>query len=127
VAIAPAADLEGIWTDASIWLDGRRFPEPYVGGPPSEFPERYEAATPFRFARPDAPPTLIVTGSIDHLVRPARVISVAERLAAAGVDVRLVVVPYADHGFDGQSNGVGAQVLEALVPTFLEEVLATSP
>jgi hypothetical protein len=51
------------------------------------------------------------------------VIAVAERLTTAGVDVRLVVVPYADHGFDGQSNGVGAQLMEAIVPAFLEDAL----
>lgn len=126
IAISPAADLEGIWADGTLQIQGRRFPEAYVGGPPAEFPERYEAATPFRLARPDAPPTLIVTGGIDHLVRPARVIGLAERLTSAGVDVRLVVVPYADHGFDGEANGLGAQVLEVIVPAFLAEVLVAS-
>ena len=123
VAISPAADLEGIWADRTLEIDGRPFPETYIGGPPSEFPDRYEAASPFRYAAPDAPPTLIVAGTIDHLVRPARVISLAERLAAAGVDVRLVMVPFADHGFDGHPNGLGTQVLEVVVPAFLAEVL----
>lgn len=123
VAISPAADLEGIWSDRTLEIDGRPFPEAYVGGSPSEFPDRYEAASPFRHAGPDAPPTLIVAGTIDHLVRPTRVISLAERLAAAGVDVRLLMVPFADHGFDGQPNGVGTQVLEVVVPAFLAEAL----
>jgi hypothetical protein len=32
-----------------------------------------------------------------------------------------VVVPFADHGFDGPPNGFGAQVLETTVPAFLDE------
>jgi dipeptidyl aminopeptidase/acylaminoacyl peptidase len=123
VGISPAADLEGIWADGTLEIGGRPFPETYVGGPPSEFPDHYEAASPFRYAGPDAPPTLIVAGTIDHLVRPARVISLAERLAAAGVDVRLLMIPYADHGFDGHPNGIGTQVLESVIPAFLAEAL----
>ncbi|HSL97006.1 MAG TPA: alpha/beta hydrolase, partial [Candidatus Deferrimicrobiaceae bacterium] len=72
VAIAPAADLEGIWEDRTLFVEGRPFPEAYVGGTPDDVPERYEAATPFHLAEPESPPTLIVGGAIDHLVRPAR-------------------------------------------------------
>jgi hypothetical protein len=42
------------------------------------------------------------------------------------VDVRLVVVPYADHGFDGEPEGVGMQVLEVMVPAFLTEFAAVT-
>jgi acetyl esterase/lipase len=124
VAVSPAADLAGIWADGTLTVDGRPFPEAYVGGSPATYPERYEAASPFRLLRVDLPPTLIVTGANDHLVLPARVTGLADRIGAAGADCRLVVVPFADHGFDGPPNGFGAQLLEGLVPAFFAELTA---
>lgn len=32
---------------------------------------------------------------------------------------RLDIVPFADHGFDGFSNGVGAHLEAALLPAFI--------
>jgi acetyl esterase/lipase len=122
IAIAPAADLAGIWADRTLWFGDRPFPEAYIGGPPSEYPDRYAAASPFDLIRPGLPPTLIVTGANDHLVLPIRVTSLADRLTAGGADTTLIVVPFADHGFDGPSNGFGAQLLEVVVPNFLDDV-----
>jgi acetyl esterase/lipase len=122
VAVAPAADLEGIWQDKTLLVADRPFPEEYVGGPPSEFPARYAAASPFRLIRADLPPTLLLAGENDHLVRLPRVLRIAEALRAAGADVRLLVVPYAEHGFDGLPNGFGSQVELQIVPAFVAEV-----
>ncbi len=116
VAVAPAADLEGIWSDRTLWFDGKPFPEAYIGGPPSQYPERYTSASPFKMARPGMPPTLIVAAGNDHLVVPARVTGLADRLRAGGVETTLIVVPFAEHGFDGHPNGFGVQLLEQLVP-----------
>ena len=121
--IAPTADLAGIWTDFSIEAPmGVRFPEAYIGGPPSEYPERYDLASPFRLLRADLPPTYILTGANDHFVHPDRVTSVVDRLAAAGAAVTLVIAPFADHGFDGFPNGYGNQLQRVLLPRFVVEV-----
>ena len=120
--VAPTADLEGIWADRSIVAFDRPFPEAYIGGPPSEFPDRYEAAQPFRLLRADLPPTFILTGANDHFVYPERVTSVVERIRAAGARCELVMVPFADHGFDGFPNGYGNQLQETLLPRFVHEV-----
>jgi acetyl esterase/lipase len=122
IAIAPAADLTGIWEDRTLGVEGRPFPEAHLGGTPAEYPDRYAAAEPYRLIREGLPPTLIVTGANDHLVLPVRVTSLADRLTAGGVDCRLVVVPFLDHGFDGPPNGFGAQVLEAILPAFIDEI-----
>lgn len=119
IAISPAADLEGIWSDRTLWYGNKPFPEAYVGGPPSAFPERYAAAAPFDLLRKGLPPTLVVGAANDQLVLPNRVTSLAERLAEGGVDTTLVMVPFADHGFDGPSTGFGAQLLETVVPSFI--------
>jgi acetyl esterase/lipase len=121
-AVAPTADLVGIWEDRTITALDRPFPEAYIGGPPSQFPDRYEAAEPFRLLRADLPPTYILTGANDHFVYPNRVTSVVDRIRAAGAEVTLVIAPFADHGFDGFPNGYGNQLQRVLLPRFVAEV-----
>jgi acetyl esterase/lipase len=123
IAISPAADLKGIWEDATLFPGGRPFPEVYVGGTPAEYPDRYEAAEPYRLLRPGLPATLIVTGETDRLVHLARVRTVAERIAVdSGTAPELVIAPFADHGFDGELNSFGAQLVETLVLDFVARV-----
>lgn len=121
-AVAPTADLVGIWDDKSITALERPFPEVYTGGAPAEVPDRYDAAMPFHLFRADLPPTYLLTGANDHFVHPERVSSVADRLRAAGDEVTLVTAPFADHGFDGFPNGYGNQLQEVLLPRFVAEV-----
>jgi acetyl esterase/lipase len=85
----------------------------------------YEAAQPFRL-RPDLPPTLILTGETDHMVRLERVTSLAEAIRASGSECELLIAPFAGHGFDGEPNSFGAQLSEALVPDFVFRVAPTS-
>lgn len=121
--VAPTADLEGLWNDGTIYeFDGQRFPEGYIGGPPSAFPDRYEAAEPFRLLRADLPPTVILTGEIDRMVRLERTTSLAEAIRAAGAQCELLVAPFAGHGFDGEPNSFGAQLSEAIIPQFVLSV-----
>ena len=121
--IAPTADLEGIWQDASIRdFSGNRFPEGYIGGTPAQFPDRYEAAAPFRLLRPDLPPTVILQGETDHFVLLDRSVSLADRIRATGAQVELLVAPFAGHGFDGEPNSFGDQLSETLVRDFVLRV-----
>jgi acetyl esterase/lipase len=122
VAVAPTADLAGIWADATIWTDGLRFPEAFVGGPPGQFPDRYRAASPVDRIREGLPPTLLITGAIDRLVRPARTRELAVAVARAGGSCSLLVVPLADHGFDGAADGYGSQIEETILPRFVRSL-----
>jgi acetyl esterase/lipase len=123
LAVAPTADLVGIWQDATIHdYSGSRFPEAYIGGSPDQVPERYEAAEPYRLLRPGLPRTMIVAGEIDRLVHLDRLTSLADRIRAAGVRVDLLVAPFAGHGFDGEPNSFGAQLVQTLVPNFVRDV-----
>lgn len=126
VAVAPAADLAGIWQDDTIIATGQRFPEAYVGGTPTAFPDRYLAASPLSLIRADVPPTLLVTGANDQLVRPERTIALGRLLADAGATCRILVVPFSDHGFDSAPNGYGAQIEEAVLPAWIEAPLEAS-
>lgn len=93
-----------------------------MGGTPSELPDRYTMASPFRLIRAGLPPTLLITGETDHLVLRPRVTSILDALKSAGSEVRLLIVPFAEHGFDGLPNAFGAQVEESIVPAFVSEV-----
>ena len=123
LAIAPAADLTGIWNDATIRdFEGDLFPEEYIGGPPTEFPDRYEAAEPFRLLRAGLPPTLIVAAENDRMVRLGRVTGIVDRIRAAGSACELLVAPFVGHGFDGEPNSFGEQLTEWIVPAFVLRV-----
>ena len=123
VAFAPAADLAGIWDDATIYdYNRKRFPEAYIGGPPTEFPDRYDFASPFRLLRPGLPPTLIVAAETDRLVLLSRVTSIADGIRAAGSECELIVAPFTGHGFDGEPNSFGQQLTEAVVTRFVLKV-----
>src|SRR5262249_32472348 len=75
---------------------------------------------PARLVRSDVPPTLVFVAANDHLVRPVRSTSTVDALRAAGADVELIVVPFADHGFDGAPNAFGEQLEEQVIPAFIE-------
>lgn len=123
LAIAPTADLRAIWQDATISdYGGSRFPEAFIGGSPDQFPERYDAAEPFRLLRPDVPRTVILAGEIDRLVHDERSIALVDRIRASGANVELLLAAFAGHGFDGEPNSFGDQLVETLVPNFVHEV-----
>ena len=119
IAMYPAADLAATWADVHERGGEKPFPEIYTGGTPTQVPDRYDAASVQRLIRAGLPPTLLITGANDTLIRVERVRDLANRLRAAGSEVELIEVPFADHAFDGPPNGFGAQLLETVLPTFL--------
>jgi acetyl esterase/lipase len=122
-AIAPAADLAGIWADGTIFdLQGHLVPEAYIGGTPTQYPDRYAAASPFRLFRAGLPPTLIVAAEGDRFVHMERITSIVDGIRAAGSACELVVAPFADHGFDGAPNSFGAQLVEPVITRFAKQV-----
>jgi acetyl esterase/lipase len=60
-------------------------------------PERYPDSQPIHFARPDAPPTLLMHGLDDQSVRPKNSVNLAAALEAQGVAVRLKTYPGLGH------------------------------
>ncbi len=122
IGVYPTADLAATWADVRELSDETPFPETYIGGPPAQFPDRYEAASVQPIIRAGLPPTLLVTGANDLLVRVERVRDLATRLREAGTAAELVEVPFADHAFDGPINGFGMQLEETLLPAFVAKV-----
>ena len=124
IAAYPVADLTATWEDLRALGGESPFPELYTGGTPAQVPDRYAYGSVRRLIRSGLPPTLIYTGVNDQLIRIERMRELASEIRQAGSDVELIEVPFADHAFDGPTNGFGFQLLETLYADFLAEVVA---
>lgn len=63
-------------------------------------PEQLASYCPVRNATPDYPPTLLLHGETDSDVPYEQSVTMAEALAAAGVEHELITGPGREHGFD---------------------------
>jgi acetyl esterase/lipase len=75
-------------------------------------------ASPITYARKDFPPTLLLHGNRDELVRPSASLSMYEALSRAGAKVELHMYSRAPHGFDA-NRALGRQCAE-IMGLFLE-------
>jgi|RhiMetStandDraft_4_1073278.scaffolds.fasta_scaffold32625_2 acetyl esterase/lipase len=117
----PVVDPAGFYANPDPALGGasRDMAGAYTGGSPQQFPDRYTAITSGSYLSRLSPPTLMIVGAADHLVPVAGAYRFAEVARAAGVDVKLVAVPYADHVFDGRPGSIGQQAYRQLTAQWL--------
>jgi acetyl esterase len=120
-ALYPVVDPAGFYAnpDPVLGDTSRDMAGAYTGGSPQQFPERYTAITSGSYLSRLSPPTLMIVGAADHLVPVAGTYQFAEVARAAGVDVELVAVPYADHVFDGRPGSIGQQAYRQLTAQWL--------
>ena len=113
----------GVFANDDVALGGmaRGFATAYLGGSPVDVPDRYAAVASATHVTPAAPPTLLLLGATDHLVPTRGTYEFADRATAAGVDVKLVSVPYADHVFDEREGSIGQQAYRQLTESWLRE------
>jgi acetyl esterase len=122
-AMYPVVDPAGFYANDDPALGGtsRGMAVAYIGGSPQEFPDRYARISSDTHITAAAPPTLIVVGEADHLVPVDGTYRFADQARAAGVDVELVAVPYADHVFDGRRGSIGQQAYRQLTARWLRD------
>ncbi len=82
----------------------------YVGGTPERYPDRYRAASPIRLVSHALPPTFLIAGDRDQLVRIDFQREFANALRAAGARVVAVELPWSNHAFDQVPGGLGEQI-----------------
>jgi acetyl esterase/lipase len=80
--------------------------------------ETVRLASPIEHARKDFPPTQLIHGNRDQLVRPSASLKMYEALSKAGAPVELHMYNGAPHGFDA-SRDLGRQCIE-LIALFLD-------
>ena len=89
----------------------RRMVGGYLGGSPREYPQRARSVSSVTYVTPAAPPTLIFLVENDHLVPIAGALEFIERAERAGVNVRTVRFPWADHAVNLQYYNVANQAM----------------
>lgn len=126
ISIYGVTDLE--WAHDNPYepdvVDGVAATELYMGGPPAAARERYDRASPLFRARADRPPTLLIHGLWEQCVRPENTTRLAEALESRGATVRMLLIPFAEHGFDIRPGGIGEQLSRGVLLDFLAEHLA---
>lgn len=95
----------------------------FLNGTPQQRPQRYHTASPSSFVRAGLPPTLLVFGTRDHVVKAAFNRQAAAALRAVHVPVVAVELPWAEHGFDMAPAGLGGQLAFTVIADFLEREL----
>jgi acetyl esterase/lipase len=111
---------------ASGLYDTRGALEAYLGGPPATASDNYYAASPINFVTPASPPTLLIHGLLDAVVKPDQSARLESRLQEAGVKHLFVRLPWATHGCDKSFGGPCGQVATYAVERFLDGVMADS-
>ncbi len=103
-------------------IDGPQTLSNFLGGSPhtsDEIRERYIVASPTSHVTAASPPTLIIHGGQDQLVREENLAFLDQKLSDANVTHQTLFIPYAQHGYDYNINGWGSQVTEKVMLEFL--------
>ncbi|MGK7910449.1 MAG: alpha/beta hydrolase fold domain-containing protein [Synechococcus sp.] len=106
-------------------IDTRETLETFLGGSPDELPELYRQASPISYVRPDLPPSLLIYGGRDLVVKAEYGRELAQALETAGNTVAWVEIPWADHAFDTIFNGVSSQLSLYYIERFLAWALSS--
>ncbi len=119
-------DLHLAWTVPGRILDSRLLLRLYLGGSPSEEPERYDEGSPLLAAGKGSPPVLMIHGGRDELVWPVHQLRLSAKLAAAGVPHYFLNMPWATHGCDFFISGACGQLSTFAVERFAASVFANA-
>ncbi len=93
----------------------------YIGGTPAEFPERIRAISSDTYLSPQAPPTLVIEPEKDGLVVSDSVYAFVERAKAAGADITLARIPFANHIYNQiAANAIGNQARRTITLEYLQ-------
>ncbi|EOP60637.1 hypothetical protein IKQ_05889 [Bacillus cereus VDM053] len=93
----------------------------YIGGTPSEFPDRYKILSPISYIKKNNPPTITFLGTGDRIVPEEQVKILDRKLKKNNVPHELYILPGADHSFEGTPNSLGTQFAFEKVKVFLQK------
>jgi len=105
-------------------IDGPMTLVRFLGGNPhdsTEIRDRFILASPVSHVNSNTPPTLLVHGGQDQLVRLENMYRLAAKLNGSGIPHKTLLIPYAQHGFDYNFNGWAAQISKSVMLDFLHE------
>ncbi len=100
-------------------IDTRALLEAFLGGSPTQLPRQYELASPVHYVKPGLPPSLLIYGSRDHLVKPVFGQQLYDLLRDTENRAVLISLPWAEHSFDVVFRGLGNQIALYYTERFL--------
>jgi acetyl esterase/lipase len=122
------APTDLIWDYANLSneyvIDGRGTLAKFLGGNPNEsqeIRERFLFASPIENVSKNSPPTLLIHGGKDQLVRLENMERLAAKLNESSVRKDTLYIPYGQHGFDYNFNGWGSQITKTAILNFLNK------
>jgi acetyl esterase len=122
VATYPAVDPVSVYHDNFSFgaVSGGASVAEYTGGTPQQYPSRYKAISSSTYLTSNAPQTLIIEPEHDSLVPPGGVYAFVGQARAAGVDITLAAIPFANHTFDFHAAGtIGDQARLTITQNYL--------
>ena len=96
----------------------------YLGGTPAEAPLGYTEGSGLTYVTSASPPTLQIHGKKDSLVGLVHSENLKNKLDVAQVRNSLVVLPWAQHGFDFYLAGPGGQMSRVATLQFLRNIFS---
>jgi acetyl esterase len=98
----------------------------YTGGSPQQYPGRYQAISSSTYITGKAPQTLVIEPEHDSLVPPGGVYAFVGQALAAGVDITLAAIPFANHTFDFYAaETIGDQARLTITQNYLAHRIPT--
>ena len=107
-------------------IDGRATLRQFVGGTPGYIPEKYQQASPIHHVQSNTPPTLLIHGKQDQLVRSNHAVllmDVLRRESSTPSENKILMIPYGQHGFDYNFDGWGSQIIQVVLLEHLNKHL----
>ena len=108
--------------DNMLIMDSKLVQRDFLGGSPTEVPERYIAESPYLHITPQIVPTLLVHGTIDAHVHYEQTARLAKKLDEYKVKNLLLTLPWATHGCEYNLNGPSGQLSMYSVERFFKAV-----
>jgi acetyl esterase len=122
VATYPAVNPVSVYDDNFTLgsVSGSAAVAEYAGGTPQQYPGRYKAISSSTYITGKAPQTLIIEPEHDSRVPPAGVYAFVGQARAAGVDITLATIPFANHTFNFYAAGtIGDQACLTITQNYL--------
>lgn len=93
----------------------------YIGGTPSEFPDRYKILSPINYIQENTPPTITFLGTSDRYVPVEQGTILDEKLAKSGIEHEFYLLPKSHHGYDVNPGSLSTQFAREKVKAFLQK------
>jgi acetyl esterase/lipase len=100
-------------------IESRATLRAFLGGTPTDFPDRYYQASPINAVKSALPASLLIYGSKDHIIQSKYGKQLAQSLRSQGNRAIFIEIPWADHAFDAVFSGVSNQLALYYTERFL--------